>query len=80
MQVQITTGISTTVKSAQSKKCRMLIKVRTGEMHPKVANAIRNVDPMLADVMTEADIQNAFEGNKPTRGGGKGGIKISVEI
>ena len=80
MQVQITTGISTTVKSAQSKKCRLLEKVRLGTVHPKVAIAIRNVDPMLADVMSEADVLNAEAGLKPNRGGGKGGIKISVEI
>lgn len=80
MQVQITTGISTTIKSAQSKKCRLLEKVRNGSVDYRVAMAIRNVDDMLADVMSEADILNAKNGLKPNRGGGKGGIKLTVEI
>lgn len=80
MIVTITTGISTTIKSAQSKKCRLLEKVRNGSVDPKVAIAIRNVDDLLASVMSEADVNNASLGLKPNRGGGKGGIKLTVEI
>ena len=80
MIVSISTGISTTVKSAQSKKCRMLAKVRAGTMHAKVAMAILTVDPMLAGVCTNADIEAAKDGTRPSRGGGKSGIKLTVEL
>jgi hypothetical protein len=80
MIINVTTGLSTTVKSAQSKKCRMLSKVRNGQMNAKVALAIRDVDPMLADVMTEADVLNAAAGLMPSRGGGHAGIKLTIEI
>lgn len=78
--VIINTGISTTQKSAQSKKCRLLKKVRDGAMNPKVAIAIRNVDELLAVELTEAEIWSAHAGEKPSRGSGRGSIKIEVEL
>jgi hypothetical protein len=78
MTVTITTGLSTTVKSAQSKKCRLLAKVRDG-LNPKIAKAIRNADTLLGSVMTDADIDAAAAGLKPARGR-TGGVSIEVEI
>lgn len=78
--VIVKTGLSSTVKSAQSKKCRLLKSVRENEMNPKVAKAIRNADPMLSSVLTEAEIDNAKLGLKPSRGSSRGSIELEVEI
>lgn len=80
MQIQFSTGESTTIKSAQSKKCRMLAKVRSGEMHPKVAKKICEVDYLLSTVCSEKDIDNAEAGLSPKRGGGKNATKFMIEI
>ena len=77
--VTITTGISTTKKSAQSKKCRLLADVRSGKTHPKIAKAVRAADPMLADVMTEAEVDAAARGERPGRGG-KGGGSVTLNV
>lgn len=79
MTVTITTGLSTTKKSAQSKKCRLLSKVRDG-MNPKVAAAIRKADPMLADVLTEDEIAAAVRGERKGRGGNSGTVQLEVEV
>ncbi len=75
----ITTGLSSTIKSAQSKKCRMLQKVRANEMHVKVAIAIMNADHLLSTVMTQKDIEDAAAGLKPSRGR-SGSIELTIVI
>lgn len=67
MIVTITTCQSTTLKSAQSKKCRLLKKVRLNEIHYKVAIAIMNADKMLSEIMTEDDINNSRLGLQVVR-------------
>jgi len=57
----------------------MLLKVRNFEMNPKVAKAIRLADTLLGQVCTEAEIDAAAAGFKPSRGRGAG-ITLSVEI
>jgi hypothetical protein len=80
MTITITTGISTTKKSAQSKKCRLLEKVRNG-LNPKIAIAILKADSLLGSVMTETDVLDAVSGLKPKRGGNGGGtIKLEIEV
>lgn len=83
----INTGISTTLKSAQSKKCRLLQKVANHSLHSepkyivKIAIAIKNADPLLSSVLTDDQIKSAFEsGSRPGRGhGGSNRIQISLD-
>jgi hypothetical protein len=65
--ITISTGQSTTVKSAQSKKCRLLQKVALHTVHVKVAIAIMHADQLLSTVMTELDVHNAALGLRPLR-------------
>lgn len=83
--IEITTGISTTKKSAQSKKCRLLAKVAARTVNYKVALAIRSVDPLLADVMSEAEVRSAWDTGlrkRSSAGGSKSSsaIKLTIEI
>lgn len=63
----IQTGLSTTRKSAQSKKCHLLDKLRTDKIHLKVALAIRAADPLLAQVCSIQDITDAANKLKPKK-------------
>ncbi len=65
---------STTLKSAQSKKSRMLAKLRTQAISVNFALHSLSADPLLASILTEDDIiaafyntthPNAYNPNKP---------------
>ena len=77
-----TTGISTTVKSAQSKKCRMLAKVASHELHYKIALAFCKADQLLGQVCSEADVMAAWNNqSRPGKGkSGSGMVQVEVEL
>lgn len=78
-KITVSTGISTTQKSAQSKKCRMLQKVANKQLHPKIAEAWLKLDPMLGAECTIEEIAAAVTGTRPGRGS-KGTVSIEIEI
>lgn len=78
-KIIVKTGISSTTKSAASKKSRMLKQLREAGMKLAVAKAIRNADQLLAECCTEEELTAAANGLTPTRGG-KNSITLEVEI
>lgn len=86
MKITVSTGMSTTKKSAESKKCRSLekislesnkeLRVRMG----KILKAIKGVDKLLGSVLTDAEIDNVvLTGTRPGRGK-SGGVSVTVEV
>lgn len=67
----IRTGVSSTKAAAATKKSRLLADIRNGKRGKAEVAAIRGVDPLLAEVMSLEDIDNAESG---------GGRFISIEI
>jgi hypothetical protein len=81
MLIKITTGISTTKKSAQSKKCRLLSKVASHELNFKIALAIRSADSLLASVLTDDEIISTWNNrSKSTSSRLSNSNRISIEV
>jgi hypothetical protein len=78
--IKITTGISTTKKSAQSKKCRLLAKVSTHETHYRIALAIRLADQLLSEVMSEDEVRNAWDNQVRSGRGRNNSARITIEL
>lgn len=82
----ISTGVSTTLKSAQSKKCRLLQKVANHSLHSepkyivKIAIAIKNADALLASILTDDQIKSAFESESRPGRGSNGSNKIQITL
>ena len=77
--ITIKTSVSSNLKSAQSKKCRLLKDVRSKAMHVKVAKAILSADPMLQTILTPENIDDAASGKLVGRSRGAS-ITITVEL
>lgn len=67
MPTQIVVYQSTTIKSAQSKKCNLLKKLRNEPTYLKVAIAIVKHDKLLSQVCTIDELKSAAAGNPSTR-------------
>lgn len=79
--VVINSGVSNGKESAQSKKSRLLKKVREGVVDYRVALKMREVDEWLGKVMSVEDVMDAKEGKLVKRGGGGSGvIRLVIEL
>lgn len=67
MSTQLVVYQSTTIKSAQSKKCNLLKKLRTDPTYLKFAIAIVKHDKLLSTVCTVEELKSAAAGNPSTR-------------
>lgn len=59
--ITIQTSKSSTLKSAQSKKCNLLKKLAAHTTQPKVALAILAYDPLLQTILTPAEILDTYQ-------------------
>jgi len=60
--------VSTTKKSAQSKKCRLLAKVTAGTVSREQAQAVIDQDPLLGEVLQPHELAQAAAGLRPGLG------------
>jgi hypothetical protein len=86
MKVTISTGISTTKDSAQSKKCRLMAKVSRREMRWEVGVAIVKMDGLLFDEWKrdegklKEDMKNCYDKMVRVGRGKKGSVSVEIEI
>ena len=85
-KVTVSTGLSTTKDSAQSKNCRMKAKVASHEMRWEIAVAICQMDDLLFAeygrdiVKCRSELKSVYEtGQRPGRGK-KGSVSIEIEL
>jgi len=86
MKVTVSTGLSSTKDSAQSKNCRLKAKVAAHEVRWEVAVAICKMDDLLFAEYgrdaekCKAELKAVYEtGQRPGRGK-KGSVSVEIEI
>lgn len=86
MKVVVSTGLSSTKDSAQSKNCRLKAKVAGHEVRWEVAAAIVQMDDLLFaeygrdKARAAKELKEVYEtGRRPGRGK-KGSVSVEIEI
>lgn len=86
MKIVIKTGISSTKKSAESKKCNWLKKISEVKSKEervklgKILKAIKSRDLLLGEVLTDAEVDEVVvSGERPGRGK-SGGLRIEIDV
>jgi hypothetical protein len=78
--VSVVVGTSSNLKSAQSKKCRLLAGVRNGTVPVAVAKVKLQHDPLLQTILKPSDIDDAKSGKTVTRSKSTNVMTVEVEI